>query len=494
MESCVNTCGGNEPETDAKCMDVTCDDSMATFMKAKGCVPKIEPSECCPSSWDCSLWEDQRLERTDECFWADDLSPNGHFYAVGDEMPEANKGCKMGCSCLPQGRIMCATPMCFPMPIKPGSNCSYVYNDFNQCCPGQKCDADLEALTKCEAKGQTYYAGQKFQDPDNHCQECLCQNDGSVECHTQDCGYNGYYLPKLLQGCVPIFREGICCPSDWVCPIIEVSDDTPSVITPPPSLVTTPPSISSGASVACPPGVNPNPNFVDYVIPPEDETLDDIAIIGIGAPEYLSIVGHENCLGTYKPSPSYSAKCLPSIKPYWCVQKAWEELQQKYHGAQCPERPSSIIGLGAPEYLSISGHEDCLGTYQPSPSSSYTAVCLPSSRPSACVPPAWVKLQEKFDGENCPRVSEECTAPEINWSECDSQIECDACFSINFKDGKIPANDVMCMKTGQSPCIWTGNLVQDGSYVAVTASSGQCRPFSSDPLEVRKSNSPKPKF
>ena len=104
-------------------------------------------SECCPSSWDCSLWEDQRLERTDECFWADDLSPNGNFYAIGDEMPEANKGCKMGCSCLPNVRIMCATPMCFSIPIKPGSNCSNVYNDFKQCCPDQKCDADLEVST-----------------------------------------------------------------------------------------------------------------------------------------------------------------------------------------------------------------------------------------------------------------------------------------------------------------------------------------------------------
>ena len=146
--------------------------------------------------------------------------------------------------------------------------------------------------------------------------------------------------------------------------------------------------------------------------------------------------------------------------------------------------------MGAPEYLSIAGHEDCLGTYQPSPSSTYTAVCLPSTRPSACIPPAWVKLQEKFDGENCPRVSaEECTAPEINWIECSPLLHsspCDACFSIKFKDGKMPANDEICMKTGQSQCIWTGNLVHDGSYVAVTASSGQCRPFSSDPLEVRK--------
>ena len=119
----------------------------------------------------------------------------------------------------------------------------------------------------------------------------------------------------------------------------------------------------------------------------------------------------------------------------------------------------------------------------------FTAVCLPSTRPSACIPPAWVKLLEKFDGENCPRVSaEECTAPEINWSSECTPNECDACFSIKFKDGKMPPKDLMCMKKGEYPCIWTGNLVQDGSYVAVTASSGQCRPFSSDSLEVRGEN------
>ena len=148
----------------------------------------------------------------------------------------------------------------------------------------------FQALTKCEAKGKTFYAGQKFQDPDNYCQECLCQNDGSIECHSHDCGYNSYYFPKLLQGCVPIFREGMCCPADWVCPsIIEVSfdDNTPTEITTPNKI----PSISSGGSVVCPPGINPNPNFVDYVIPPQDETLDDIATIGMGAPEYLSIAG-----------------------------------------------------------------------------------------------------------------------------------------------------------------------------------------------------------
>ena len=45
----------------------------------------------------------------------------------------------------------------------------------------------------------------------------------------------------------------------------------------------------------------------------------------------------------------------------------------------------------------------------------------------------------------------------------------------------------MCMKRGNGQCIFTGNLISDNSFVAVTAESGQCRPFSSDPLEVRTS-------
>jgi len=47
----------------------------------------------------------------------------------------------------------------------------------------------------------------------------------------------------------------------------------------------------------------------------------------------------------------------------------------------------------------------------------------------------------------------------------------------------------MCMRRGNGQCIFTGNLISDNSFVAVTAESGQCRPFSSDPLEVSLSSS-----
>ena len=60
VQSCVDTCGGQDPETDTKCLEVTCDVSNANFMKAKGCRPITKPGECCPSSWDCTIWNKQR--------------------------------------------------------------------------------------------------------------------------------------------------------------------------------------------------------------------------------------------------------------------------------------------------------------------------------------------------------------------------------------------------------------------------------------------------
>ena len=62
---------------------------------------------------------------------------------------------------------------------------------------------------------------------------------------------------------------------------------------------------------------------------------------------------------------------------------------------------------------------------------------------------------------------------------------CDACLHINFKNAGRD-RDIMCMKEqGEGSCIFTGNLLGDSSFFAVTATNpGKCRPFSKDPLEV----------
>ena len=127
---------------------------------------------------------------------------------------------------------------------------------------------------------------------------------------------------------------------------------------------------------------------------PEDSNF------GLKPPEYLSVIGHEDCLGTFQPSgSSYYAKCLPLSRPENCIPLAWDKLQEKFDGKKCPE--NSNFGLQPPKYLSVIGHEDCLGAFQPF-SSSYLAKCLPLTRPENCTFLAWRKLQENFDGKTCP--------------------------------------------------------------------------------------------
>ena len=71
--------------------------------------------------------------------------------------------------------------------------------------------------------------------------------------------------PNLLKGCAPIFKEGFCCPVDWMCPL---PIEEPRLITIQPPNAPLPPSVAIGSSVRCPPGVNPRADYRDYLIPP----------------------------------------------------------------------------------------------------------------------------------------------------------------------------------------------------------------------------------
>ena len=115
---------------------------------------------------------------------------------------------------------------------------------------------------------ETFAVGEKIWSADNPCQTCICLADGSVKCRTIDCGL-GKRNSRLLDGCQPVFRDGVCCPVDWVCPKLRLEE---------PQLAPPPPPISG--SVACPPGVNPRSDYVDYLVPPKIEELDRIAQLG----------------------------------------------------------------------------------------------------------------------------------------------------------------------------------------------------------------------
>ena len=62
VDECLSTCGGlNDPADSLICSETDCHNYglMDSFYRAKGCRPVVRPGECCPSSWDCSRWEER---------------------------------------------------------------------------------------------------------------------------------------------------------------------------------------------------------------------------------------------------------------------------------------------------------------------------------------------------------------------------------------------------------------------------------------------------
>lgn len=76
-------------------------------------------------------------------------------------------------------------------------------------------------------------------------------------------------------------------------------------------------------------------------------------------------------------------------------------------------------------------------------------------------------------------------APNINWVDCSScpSNQRGACFSVTFNDGG--ADDVICLERKSEFCIFSGNLLNDRTFVAATGSDlGKCQPFSNDAVDV----------
>ena len=94
--------------------------------------------------------------------------------------------------------------------------------------------------------------------------------------------------------------------------------------------------------------------------------------------------------------------------------------------------PKYYVYLGSPRtrralppgYVSVEGHKQCVETETPiGASSSY--LCLPASRPSCCIPPAWNQLNSGSSG------LDPCEAP-IGFNQDPCQDE-----SIGLSNSKI---------------------------------------------------------
>lgn len=111
--------------------------------------------------------------------------------------------------------------------------------------------------------------------------------------------------------------------------------------------------------------------------------------------------------------------------------------------------------------------------------------------PSERLPPPEIATENPGQAPFIPEIASEspeqapppkCVTPKINWTGCPRTRSCDACFFIEYAQGD---SDIMCLaENPNAKCIFTGQIISDGTYAAVTASNGKCRPFGTDPLEV----------
>eukprot|EP00095_Tigriopus_kingsejongensis_P010406 maker-scaffold203_size261420-snap-gene-0.13 protein:Tk10406 transcript:maker-scaffold203_size261420-snap-gene-0.13-mRNA-1 annotation:"PREDICTED: uncharacterized protein LOC100207802" len=137
-------------------------------------------------------------------------------------------------------------------------------------------------------------------------------------------------------------------------------------------------------------------------------------IQGEGVPKYLSIEGHKDCLGSIRRNGANGgfAPCMPQVKPTFCVEDTWRQLQRHFDGQRC-ERSNSGIPLDPQAY------EDCLGSYR----TGFQGwdLCIPRKRPKFCSDAAWIKLQFESDKDVCPHQADTMN---FDYISCQSDIEC----------------------------------------------------------------------
>eukprot|EP00096_Caligus_rogercresseyi_P007225 TRINITY_DN25027_c0_g1_i1.p1 TRINITY_DN25027_c0_g1~~TRINITY_DN25027_c0_g1_i1.p1 ORF type:complete len:564 (+),score=120.10 TRINITY_DN25027_c0_g1_i1:30-1694(+) len=167
IEECFDTCGGGDPEENAVCSRVKCDKPDIDFHTAKACKPITKKGECCPSSWDCSFWENERLKRLDECFHVSPNFPHGKFYKIKEQIKDDGEGLCIGGAFCGKGddglaRVIASVGMCGRPAFSPQDDCIQQYNSTMECCSKRhKCGAEKKRLHTCSFEGKRYHEGEK---------------------------------------------------------------------------------------------------------------------------------------------------------------------------------------------------------------------------------------------------------------------------------------------------------------------------------------------
>ena len=119
--------------------------------------------------------------------------------------------------------IICASLDCFQPRQFSLDNCRPDYKDLSSCCfTNFTCGEALQEKPTCELEGKTYYSGEKMYPESDPCAVCHCRPgwDGRVGgefCQEVKCTFLGQE-EKVMKGCQPVYRDNVCCPTEWICP------------------------------------------------------------------------------------------------------------------------------------------------------------------------------------------------------------------------------------------------------------------------------------
>ena len=117
-------------------------------------------------------------------------------------------------------------------------------------------------------------------------------------------------------------------------------------------------------------------------------------------PSYLTIEGHQQCLGEFQASETHTEKCLPLQKPLECEQNVWEQVNDEFRGSNCPQQEliGGLAGL-PPAYLTVNGYQECLLTEQSA--GGHQGYCYPDTKPEECLQDSFEELKNVFQGPTC---------------------------------------------------------------------------------------------
>ncbi|CAN9499249.1 unnamed protein product [Ophioblennius macclurei] len=136
----------------------------------------------------CPAPECQHPTRSREscCPTCDSCTYNDRIYRNGQTFTTPDQPCQI-CTCV-HGSVSCERRPCPPV------TCHGAYTPPGECCP--KCP-------DCSYHNNVYRDGDRFQNPTNTCEECICDG-GRTDCHTAQCSAPQCNAP----------RSGTCCPNN----------------------------------------------------------------------------------------------------------------------------------------------------------------------------------------------------------------------------------------------------------------------------------------